>query len=133
MRRLARKDRRRSTSGPPQVNSVLLDLNHSANVYPKMFAFESENTFSCLYGSLPVKGCYPPTHVLVHFVKSACLYSVNFFSTFFSANNQHNCPILFCICPTYLPAGLPLRFPSKGNYIIIFRESDLQRHLFLNE
>ena len=50
------------------------------------------------------------THVLVHFVKSACLYSVNPFSTFFSANNQHNCPILFCMCPTYLPAGLAFRF-----------------------
>ena len=46
----------------------------------------------------------------MHFVKSACLYSVNPFSTFFSANNQHNCPILFCICPTYLPAGLAFRF-----------------------
>ena len=51
---------------------------------------------------------YP--HVLVHFVKSACLYSVNPFSTFFSANNQHNFPILFCMCPTYLPAGLAFRF-----------------------
>ena len=50
------------------------------------------------------------SHVLVHFVKSACLYSVNPFSTFFSANNQHNCPILFCMCPTYLPAGLAFRF-----------------------
>ena len=46
----------------------------------------------------------------MHFVKSACLYSVNPFSTFFSANNQHNCPILFCMCPTYLPAGLAFRF-----------------------
>ena len=44
----------------------------------------------------------PP--VLVHLVKSACLYSVNPFSTLFSANIQHDCPILFGICPTYLPA-----------------------------
>ena len=48
--------------------------------------------------------------MLVHFVKFSCLYSVNPFSTFFSANNQHNCPILFCMCPTYLPAGLAFRF-----------------------
>ena len=49
-------------------------------------------------------------HVLVHFVKSAWLYSVNPFSTLFSANIQRNCPILFCTCPTYLPAGLAFRF-----------------------
>ena len=49
-------------------------------------------------------------HVLVHLVKSACLYSVNPFRTLFWANIQHNCPILFGICPTYLPAGLAFRF-----------------------
>ena len=61
--------------------------------------------FLCISSS-PV--CGP--HVLVHFVKSECLYSVNHFSTFFSDNNQHNCPILFCMYPTYLPAGLAFRF-----------------------
>ena len=50
------------------------------------------------------------THVLMHFVKSACLYSINPFSILFSANIQHNYPILFCICPTELPAGLAFRF-----------------------
>ena len=50
------------------------------------------------------------TCVLVHFVKSAFLYSKNPFSTLFSANIQHSCPILFCICPTELPAGLAFRF-----------------------
>ena len=48
-------------------------------------------------------------HVLVHFMKSAWLYSVNPFSTLFSANIQRNCPILFCTCPTYLPAGLVMK------------------------
>ena len=48
-------------------------------------------------------------HVLVHFAKSAWLYSVNPFSALFSANIQRNCPILFCTCPTYLPAGLVMK------------------------
>ena len=39
------------------------------------------------------------THLLLHFVKSACFYSVNPFSALFSANIQHDCQILFCICP----------------------------------
>ena len=70
--------------------------------------------------------------MLVHFVKSTCLYSVNPFSTLFSANIQHNYPILFGICSTFLPAGLAFRFPSKSNYIFFFRESYPYRHLVLN-
>ena len=51
---------------------------------------------------------YP--HVLLHFVKSPCLNSVNPFSTLFSADIQHNCPILFCFCRTYFPPWLAFRF-----------------------
>ena len=61
------------------------------------------------------------SHVLVHFVKSACLYSVNPFSTLFSANIQHNCPILFGICPTYLPAGLAFRFSFQKQLHLHFQ------------
>ena len=64
--------------------------------------------------------CYV-THVLVHLVKSACLYSVNPFSTLFSANIQHNCPILFGICPTYLPAGLAFRFSFQKQLHLHFQ------------
>ena len=61
------------------------------------------------------------SHVLVHFVKSECLYSVNPFSAFFSSNNRHNCPILFCICPKYLPAGLALRFSFQKHIHLHFQ------------
>ena len=50
------------------------------------------------------------THVLLHFVKSPCLNSVNPFSTLFSADIQHNCPILLCICRTYFRPRLAFRF-----------------------
>ena len=37
----------------------------------------------------------PTPHVLLHLVKSSCPNSVNPFSTLFSADIQHNCPIFF--------------------------------------
>ena len=45
-----------------------------------------------------------------YFVKSATagVYCINPQYTF-SANIQHNFPMLFCISPTYLPAGLAFR------------------------
>ena len=61
--------------------------------------------FLCISSS-PV--CGP--HVLVHFVKSECLYSVNHFSTFFSENNQHNCPILFLFVPDLLTSRTSISF-----------------------
>ena len=54
------------------------------------------------------------SHVLVHFVKSACLYSVNPFSTFFSANNQHNFPILFLYVPDLLTSRTGISFFLSG-------------------
>ena len=51
--------------------------------------------------------------MLVHFVKSTCLYSVNPFSTLFSADIQHNCPILFGIWRPYFPPWLAFRFSIK--------------------
>ena len=58
------------------------------------------------------------THVLVHFVKSACLYSVNPFSTLFSANIQHNCPILFLYMPNLLTSRTSTSFflPKAKTY-----------------
>ena len=53
------------------------------------------------------------THVLLHLVKSSCPNSVNPFSTLFSADIQHNCPILFCICRPYFPPWLAFRFSIK--------------------
>ena len=52
-------------------------------------------------------------HVLLHLVKSSCPNSVNPFSTLFSADIQHNCPILFCICRPYFPPWLAFRFSIK--------------------
>ena len=52
-------------------------------------------------------------HVLLHLVKSSCPNSVNPFSTLFSADIQHNCPILFCICWPYFPPWLAFRFSIK--------------------
>ena len=49
-------------------------------------------------------------HVLLHFVKSSCLNSANPFSTPFSADIQHNCLNLLCICRTYFPLRLAFRF-----------------------
>ena len=53
------------------------------------------------------------SHVLLHLVKSSCPNSVNPFSTLFSADIQHNCPILFCICRPYFPPWLAFRFSIK--------------------
>ena len=39
----------------------------------------------------------------------------------FSANIQHNCPILFGICPTYLPAGLAFRFSFQKQLHLHFQ------------
>ena len=49
----------------------------------------------------------------MHSVKFACLYSVNPFSTIVSVNILHYIHF-FCMCPTYLTAGLAFRFPSKS-------------------
>ena len=62
---------------------------------------------------------YP--HVLLHFVKSPCLNSVNPFSTLFSADMQHNCPILICICRTYFPPWLAFRFSVQKWLHLHFR------------
>ena len=51
--------------------------------------------------------------MLLHLVKSSCPNSVNPFSTLFSADIQHNCPILFCICRPYFPPWLAFRFSIK--------------------
>ena len=58
------------------------------------------------------------SHVLGHFVKSACLYSVNPFSTLFSANIQHNCPILFLYMPNLLTSRTSTSFflPKAKTY-----------------
>ena len=56
--------------------------------------------------------CYH-TYVLLHLVKSSCPNSVNPFSTLFSADIQHNCPILFCTCRPYFPPWLAFRFSIK--------------------
>ena len=49
-------------------------------------------------------------HVLLHLVKSSCPNSVNPFSTLFSVDIKHNCPILSCICRIYSPPWLAFRF-----------------------
>ena len=53
------------------------------------------------------------SYVLLHFVKSPCLNSVKLFSTLFSADIQHNWPILFCICRPYFPLWLAFRFSIR--------------------
>ena len=72
------------------------------------------------------------SHVLLHLVKSSCPNSVNPFSTLFSVDIQHNCPILFCICRPYFPPWQAFWFSIKSDYIFIFRKSDPYRHLVLN-
>ena len=48
-----------------------------------------------------------------------CLYSVNPFSTLFSANIQHNCPILFLYMPNLLTSRTSTSFflPKAKTYL----------------
>lgn len=61
------------------------------------------------------------SHVLLHLVKSSCPNSVNPFSTLFSADIQHNCPILFYVCRPYFPPWLAFRFSIKKWLHLHFR------------
>ena len=61
------------------------------------------------------------SYVLLHFVKSTCLSNANPFSTLFSANIQNYCPILFCTCPRYLPAGQAFRFSFQKQQHLHFQ------------
>ena len=102
----------------------LINAPKMSKLQSKWYSKNGERTFQTS-GQCPLffltKTTICLTHVLLHLVKSSCPNSVNPFSTLFSADIQHNCPILFGICPTYLPAGHAFRFSFQKQLHLHFQ------------